>query len=56
MPENHSYPEYAYEALTMLYLSKTDISDLTPSQLVDRYNEVFSEIKKHFRETSFERR
>lgn len=56
MPENHSYPEYAYEALTMLYLSKTDISDLTPSQLVDCYNKVLSEIKTRFRETAYERR
>ncbi len=51
MSENKLYPRYAYDALTMLYLSKIDISDLTPSQLVDRYNEVYTEIKKRYSET-----
>lgn len=55
MTENYSYPKYAYEALTMLYLSKADISGLTPSELVDRYNEVYIEMKKHFYETQVDR-
>lgn len=55
MVEKTSYPGYAFDALTMLYLEKTDISDLTPSQLVDRYNEVYAEIRKHYRETQAER-
>ena len=32
--------------LTMLFLSKSDISDLTPAELVDKYNGVYEEISR----------
>lgn len=37
--------------LTMLFLSKSDISDLTPAELVDKYNGVYEEISRRLSET-----
>ena len=31
--------------LTILYLQKSDISNLTPEQLFDKYNEVYNQMK-----------
>lgn len=33
--------------LTILYLQKTDISKLTPEQLLDKYNEVYNQMKAY---------
>lgn len=38
--------------LTMLYLSKNDISDLSPSELVEKYRKVYGEISKTYSETA----
>lgn len=40
-------------ALTMLYLRSQDLSDLTPEELVDKYDEVYDKIHKHDRENNF---
>lgn len=33
--------------LTILYLQKSDISNLTPEQLFDKYNEVYNQMKAY---------
>ena len=33
--------------LTMLYLQKKDISNLSPAELLDEYYKAYSEIKEH---------
>ena len=33
--------------LTMLYLRQKDISDLSPSELLDEYQKTYKEIKEH---------
>jgi len=37
--------------LTILYLQKSDISNLTPEQLFDKYNEVYNQIKTYQKST-----
>lgn len=41
-----SFPKTKEEALTMLYLQKQDISNMTPEQLVALYKETFEKIKE----------
>ena len=36
-----------YESLAMLYLQNQDISDLSPEELLDKYEEVYQKICKH---------
>lgn len=36
--------ENVYTELTLLYLKKQDIKDLSPAELYDKYREVFDEI------------
>ncbi|MGE7840516.1 hypothetical protein ACQKNX_06960 [Lysinibacillus sp. NPDC093712] len=45
-----TFPSNKNAALTMLYLEKQDISNLTPSQLVDKYDEVYNEITQRMKE------
>ena len=33
--------------LTILYLQKSDISNLSPEQLFDKYNEVYNQMKAY---------
>ncbi len=40
------FPSNRFEALTMLYLKNQDLSDLSPSELFTKYNEVYAEIKE----------
>lgn len=51
-----TFPSNKNEALTMLYLQNQDLSDLTPEQIVDKYNETFKAIKKRFSEIRSENR
>lgn len=46
-----SFPHGSPSALTMLYLQNQDISKLTPSELMDKYNEVYAEINNRYKET-----
>ena len=55
MPNSNNYPNTAIDALTMLFLSKTDISNLSPSELVTKYNSVYKEISKSYNNTQSER-
>ena len=48
--ELKTFPNNKYSALTMLYLEKQDLSDLTPEELADKYNEVYEKLKNRFRE------
>ena len=41
-----NFPFNEATALTMLYLEKQDLSDLSPSQLVEKYHVVYEEINK----------
>ncbi|WP_034218453.1 hypothetical protein [Lachnoclostridium phytofermentans] len=45
-----TFPSSKTQALTMLYLQKADISDLTPSQLAKKYDEVYEEISSHYKQ------
>ena len=42
-----AFPENKSEALTMLYLQSQDLSGLTPSELLLKYEEVYEEINKY---------
>lgn len=45
-----TFPKNKETALTMLYLEKQDISNLSPTELACKYNEVYEEISKCFKE------
>lgn len=45
-----SFPPGKRSALTMLYLQNQDLSGLTPSQLLDKYDDVYDEINNHYKE------
>ncbi len=45
-----TFPSCKLDALTMLYLEKQDLSELTPEQLVDKYLETYEKIKSRFKE------
>ncbi len=45
-----TFPSTKLEALTMLYLQSQDISVLTPEQLLEKYNEVYSKLSEHNKE------
>lgn len=51
-----TFPSNKTDALTMLYLQNQDLSDLTPEQIVDKYDETFKVIKKRISEISSENR
>lgn len=44
----NTFPSNRFEALTMLYLQNQDLSNLTPSELSQKYIEVLKEIKKSY--------
>lgn len=41
-----AFPSTRVEALTMLFLQKQDLSNLTPEDLAKKYLETFSRIEK----------
>ena len=43
-----TFPKNKRNSLTMLYLEKQDISNLSPTELACKYNEVYEEISKYF--------
>lgn len=49
------FPSNKFEALAMLYLENQDLSDLSPSELLAKYNEVYEEIKSNQPKASFNR-
>lgn len=46
MNTESTFPSTKAEALTMLYLSRRDISRLSPEGLADAYNDAFKRIEK----------
>ncbi|GIQ67400.1 hypothetical protein DUZ99_02280 [Xylanibacillus composti] len=50
--ELKTFPTSKVTALTMLYLEKQDLSDITPEELADKYSEVYIRINKRFSEQS----
>jgi len=46
-----NFPFNEETELTMLYLEKQDLSDLSPSQLVEKYFAVYAEIREKLHET-----
>lgn len=47
------FPNNRFEALAMLYLENQDLSDLSPSELFAKYNEVYAEIKEAHRKARY---
>lgn len=45
----HTFPKNKYDALTMLYLEKQDLSNLTPEEYLDKYDEVYKKISDYYR-------
>lgn len=45
-----TFPKNKETALTMLYLESQDLSNLSPADLACKYNEVYEEISKYFKE------
>ncbi|WP_157454950.1 hypothetical protein [Carnobacterium maltaromaticum] len=43
-----TFPKNKYDALTMLFLQNQDLSNLTPEELANKYNEVHAKIKASF--------
>ena len=43
----NTFPSSKISALAMLYLEKQDLSNLTPEDLLDKYDEIYVRIKKH---------
>lgn len=51
-----TFPSTKYEALTMLYLQKQDLSGLTPEELIENYQETYDKIRKHSKEMTLKKR
>lgn len=45
-----TFPSSKISALTMLYLQNQDLSNATPKEIVDKYNETYARIKARFRD------
>lgn len=44
---SQSFPSNKLEALTMLYMQKQDLTRLTPYQLLDKYYEIYEQLKSY---------
>lgn len=42
-----TFPSNEIEALAMLYVQRQDLSDVTPSGLLDLYQDAYNEISEH---------
>lgn len=45
-----TFPSNKTTALTMLYLENQDLSNLTPEELLDKYDEVYDKINEYSKE------
>lgn len=43
----YSFPSDEREALAMLYVQNQDLTDVTPEQLLDIYQDAYEKIKAH---------
>lgn len=55
MPDNKNFPSSKIEALTMLYLQKQDLSNLSPEEVMDKYQETYDKIRERNKEIKSER-
>ena len=46
----HTFPKDKFDALTMLYLKNQDVSELSPEELLDKYDETYERIKNYYKE------
>lgn len=51
-----TFPENKFEALAMLYLQNQDLSGLTPSEILDKYDYAYDQIRLHHKSVVKERR
>lgn len=42
-----TFPENKYSALALLYLEQTGVGDLSPEELLDKYEEVRQRMRVH---------
>lgn len=59
MPDSvalNTFPDNKLEALAMLYLENQDLSGLSPSDILDKYDYALDQIKLHNKEVSKNRR
>lgn len=42
-----TFPENKYSALALLYLEQTGVCDLSPEELLDKYEEVRQRMREH---------
>mgnify|MGYP000162840993 CR=1 FL=1 len=45
-----AFPSNKIEALAMLYLQKQDLSNLSPEEVYDKYQDACDKIYKHYKE------
>lgn len=45
-----SFPSNECEALAMLYVQNQDLTDVTPEELLDKYQDAYEKIKAHRKE------
>lgn len=50
-----TFPSSKNEALTMLYLQNQDLSNLTPEELADKYQETYDKIRQRNKEIKNQR-
>lgn len=50
-----TFPKGKESALTMLYLEKQDLSDLSPTELAKKYDEVYEEISSYYHQINKEK-
>lgn len=51
-----TFPSGKVSGLTMLYLQKLDISSLSPTELAEKYDQVYTEISDYYRNLSSKKR
>lgn len=51
-----SFPGDECEALAMLYVQNQDLTDVTPEQLLDKYQDAYEKIKSHRKEKNTAKR
>ena len=42
-----AFPSNELEALAMLYVQQQDLSDVTPEELLDKYQDAYNKLKAH---------
>lgn len=42
-----AFPRNEFEALAMLYIQNQDLSDVTPEELLEKYQETYNQICAH---------